>query len=204
MQVLYNHYKEYFSTLDGRLRASQIDELYCFHAAFKGAFRLHLISISTGLRAAEEVAAEESSPGKAAAPPFAGGGGCAAGGEGAALEKPLEAGVHAGTYHCGHVVFTGLPHDAVLKVVVEDDPAFAPKGPPPPLRLRSEGGGGGLEEFVRRPAGECGPSGVGQQSRGVKELTEELKNLSVEELRNSSEKYKALLEARELESTLYG
>jgi hypothetical protein len=50
-------------------------------------------------------------------------------------EPPPLPGTHADPYHCGGVVFTGLPHGSVWKVVVEDDPLYAPTGPAPPLRL---------------------------------------------------------------------
>ncbi len=41
-------------------------------------------------------------------------------------------------------------------------------------------------------------------ARAVAELTNELKNLSADEIRSGNAKYKQLLEERELEATLYG
>ena len=72
-------------------------------------------------------------------------------------------------------------------------PAFAPTGPAPPLRLLAGGGGGG--GVVAR---------AGCAKRSTAELTAELAALSAEELREGSARYKALLEARELESAVFG
>jgi len=94
------------------------------------------------------------------------------------------------------VVFTGLENDSVWRVCVEDDPQFAPRGPPAPLILTSLDQRGEVEARAR------GNGKTGK--RGVDDLTNELKNLDIEELRAGSERYKALLEARDLEDTLYG
>ena len=69
---------------------------------------------------------------------------------------------------------------------------------------RAARAGGGRGERPRRAgrgpaAGAAG--GVGARTRGVAELTAELKGLSVEEL--SGERYKQLLEAREVELALF-
>jgi hypothetical protein len=206
VKLLYNHYKSDFSTLDGRLPAIAVDCEYCFHVAFRGAFKLHLVQpVPGGARAAEEVdgsivaaAATAAAVARAAAPPPE---------EGAPEEPPPLPGAHAEPHHCGGVVFTGLPHGSVWKVLVEDDPLYAPTGPAPPLRLLAFGSGGG-------GGGACGAGGgagavpvvarPGGPNRIANELTQELKDLPVEELRAGSEKYKQLLEARELESALYG
>ena len=90
-------------------------------------------------------------------------------------------------------MFTELAHDSVWKVVVEDDPRYAPKGPPTPLFVSGREG----EMDVRMRGGVAG-------LLRNKALTAELMNLDVEELRAGSERYKALLEAREIEAALYG
>ncbi len=184
MQVLYNHYKEWLPTLDGCLAALEIDKLYCFHAAFKGRFRLHLLAFTPGSKAEGPRAEESTAAQPLEQPP--------AEEEGSSEEgsEPLAPGVHRGPYSCGSTVFTGLPHGAVYKVVVEDDPLYAPKGPPQGIQFLSAA----TEGFVAR-------SGGGLGSRGVQDLTNELKSLSVEQL--SGEKYKAILEAREVEMALF-
>ena len=60
-----------------------------------------------------------------------------------AADPPPPPGAHSGPYHCGGVVFTGLPHGSAWRVAVEDDPLHAPVGPAPPLRLLQGGEGGG-------------------------------------------------------------
>ncbi len=171
-----------------------MDTQYCFHVAFRGSFKLHLVApVPGGARVEEEVDASIVAVAAAAAaarppppPPE----------EGALAEEPPPLpGAHAEPHHCGGVVFVGLPHGSTWRVVVEDDPLYAPTGPAPPLRLVGGGGGGGGAPVVARPGGP---------SRIAKELTQELKDLPVEELRAGSEKYKQLLEARELETALYG
>jgi hypothetical protein len=213
VQLLYNHYKEHFATLDGRLAAAAIDEVYCFHAAYRGEFRLHLAAVAPGAGAASgrvdaaALAQEEVEAPSAAAPAPVPDAGTPA----AEPSQPSEAqqqqpGAHAGPSACGGVVFTGLPHGGVFRVLVEDDPRYAPKGPPPPIRFLAGsggGGGGGAEGGVveRAGRGAAAAGGVGARSRGVAELTAELKGLAVEEL--SGERYKQLLEAREVEMALF-
>ena len=200
MQLLYNHYKEHFATLDGRLAARAIDEVYCFHAAYRGEFRLHLAAVAPGgavsgrvdaaVLAQEEVEAPSADAGEPTPEPSQ------------PSEAPEQPGAHSGPSACGGVVFTGLPHGAVFKVLVEDDPRYAPKGPPPPIRFLAGGGGGAGEGGVVERAGRgAAAGGVGARSRGVAELTAELKGLAVEEL--SGERYKQLLEAREVEMALF-
>ena len=199
MQVLYNHYKEHFDTLDGCLPAIAIDSVYCFHAAFRGDFRLHLHLALPGIKGEGARAEEEVAPLRAHAAEAAEA--AEAAGSGGAAAVAAEPGVHSGPHACGDITFVGLPHGAVYKVIVEDDPAHAPKGPPPPIHFLAGGRDAAVEGFVAR-AGKGGAApGVGGSSRGVQELTRELKGLAVEEL--SGEKYKALLEAREIEMALY-
>ena len=183
VKLLYNHYQEFFATLDGCISALTIDETYCFHAAFKGDFRLHLIPLNPGGQRAKEVVPNTA--------PIATPQSKLEGGE----VEEAEEGVHLHPHACGGVVFTELTNDSVWKVLVEDDPRYAPKGPPTPLFV--SGRVGEMDVRVRGGGG-----GLGKKAADL--LTQELKNLDVEELRAGSERYKALLEAREVEAALYG
>ena len=214
MQLLYNHYREHFATLDGRLAARAVDEVYCFHAAFRGEFRLHLAAVAPGAPASgikldavlaqEEVEAPGAGPPPPPPPPLPPPLPADPGGGADAEPSEPEPGAHAGPSACGGVVFAGLPHGAVFRVVVEDDPRFAPKGPPPPIRFLgggSSGAAGGVVERAGRGPAAAAAGGVGARTRGVAELTAELKGLPAEEL--SGERYKQLLEAREVEMALF-
>lgn len=106
-------------------------------------------------------------------------------------------------HNCGHVVFTHLQPGSFWRVEVEDDPTIV-RPISIPLSLTTPGAGacsvivrGGGSNTSTRSAAAPG-------ARAAAELTNQLKNLSVDELRAGSAKYKELLEARELESTLYG
>jgi FixJ family two-component response regulator len=62
-----------------------------------------------------------------------------------------------------------------------------------------------IRKLTLREAGILEAVGAGlSNNRIANELTQALKDLPVEELRAGSEKYKQLLEARELEAALYG
>lgn len=169
--------------MDGCISALTIDETYCFHAAFKGDFRLHLVPLTPGGQRAKEVVSNTAPIPKSQSPL-----------EGGEVEE-AEEGVHLHPHACGGVVFADLVNESVWKVLVEDDPRYAPKGPPTPLFVSGRVG----EMDVRVRGG-----GGGQGKKAADLLTQELKDLDVEELRAGSERYKALLEAREVEAALYG
>jgi hypothetical protein len=208
VDICFNHYRQSFVTRDGCLRATAIDAAYSFSFAYKGNFRLHLVEallLPTGGRAV-------ASPGFAPSPPVPD---LAAAREITRPPTPAPPSPAAVSEHaiaaaasetwlsieepstpphaCGDIVFCDLPTGSVWRVTVEDDPAIAATASTSVYR----GAESEASSMIAR-----GPRAV--SNRGVAELTQELKNLDVAELRQGSDKYKALLEARELEATLYG
>lgn len=208
VDICFNHYRQAFVTRDGCLRASTIDAAYSFSFAYKGNFRLHLVEallLPTGGRAVASpgfppsppvpdlLAAREITRPPTPAPPAP-----AAVSEhaiaAAASETWLSIDEPSTPPHaCGDVVFCDLPTGSVWRVMVEDDPTIAATASASVYR----GGDSEASSMIVR-----GPRAV--SNRGVAELTQALKNLDADELRQGSDKYKALLEARELEATLYG
>ena len=79
---------------------------------------------------------------------------------------------------------------AVYELLVDEDEG---------AEAASRAAQGGARGFRREPAG-----GGGCVTSGSAALTRELKGMSVDELREGGERYKALLEARDLEDVLYG
>lgn len=209
VEVCFNHYRQAFQTRDGCLRATAIDAAFSFSFAYKGDFRLHLVEallVPTGGRAV-------ASPGFAPSPPVPDlatareimrpptpappapavvssedAVAAAASATWLSIEEPS-----VPPHSCGDIEFCDLPNGSVWRVIVEDDPSVISASAP----VYCGGADARAPPMIAR-----GPRAASQ--RGVAELTQELKNLSVDELRQGSEKYKALLEARELESTLYG
>ena len=68
----------------------------------------------------------------------------------------------------------------------------------PPIGKAPPPGGAPPSGYRAAETAALGPN------RASAALTAELKNLSVDELRDGSDRYKALLEARDLEDCLYG
>ena len=62
---------------------------------------------------------------------------------------------------------------------------------------------GAVASGFKRHASD-GPAAMGVLTASSAHVTAELKKLSVDELREGSDRYKALLEARDLEDVLYG
>jgi hypothetical protein len=96
--------------------------------------------------------------------------------------------------------FLDCVDQAEYRVQIEEDDvseaaALAAAGPPRQIEIIS---------MEAAAAAMHGGSAVGPKGkRGVDALTEELKKLSPEELREAGDKYKQLLEARDLEDILY-
>ncbi len=50
----YNHYRDSFSVVKGRLSPSDISDRYCFDAVFKGAYMLHLLALPEKVQVTED------------------------------------------------------------------------------------------------------------------------------------------------------
>ena len=141
----YNHYKEEFVIVDGRLTSSEIDERFCLSFAFPKC-RLHMTDVE---------------------------------GSASANVDEDEGG------------FANMQTGKTYWVLVEEDAEEA--------KLSEERN----RAYVERKAKQRDEPVCQSEKRGVALLTEELKKLSAEELREAGPRYKELLAARDLEDCLF-
>ncbi|KAJ3285462.1 hypothetical protein HDU79_007327 [Rhizoclosmatium sp. JEL0117] len=145
VQVLYNHYHEFFPIRDGILSGTDIDDKYSFSFVFKGNFQVLLLDAETN----EYIPKLDNS----------------------------------------RWDFANLTDGKVYRVEIELDP----------------------EEQKRmdaRPVGSYGykaakPVGIKSGNAASDLITQELKGMTQEQLMEKGERYKELIEARELEDALY-
>ncbi len=113
----------------------------------------------------------------------------------ARVEERSPAGVHLDT------LFTNCVDGAEYRVEIEEDDgaeaAAAAAAPARKIELIS------MDAAAAAMRGGSDSAVGAKGKRGVDALTEELKKLSPEELRAGGDKYKALLEARDLEDILF-
>ena len=172
----YNHYCSEFDVVDGVLDWEAIDDQYAIGFVFKGAFnaRLH--------------------------PEAAGGGHRPKLLDGATPLLPVGGGLKRGVDEDGELKMIGTFAEVALLneeggqrvyqlQVDEDEEAES-------AAREASGGGGGYN-----PANADALKGATAAS---KDLTNELKSMSVDEIRGQSDRYKELLAARDLEDCLYG
>ena len=174
VHIRYNHYCKPFEVVDGVLAWSKIDEDYCISFVFKGGFVPHLLPEQAGSGRVPKLV-----DGAPAILP-----------DGGALRREVDAEGEpcmVGTFSGVQLVDeAGAPRTYQLFVDEDAEAEEAARGGAPPSGYR---------------AAETAALGPNRASAA---LTAELKNLSVDELRDGSDRYKALLEARDLEDCLYG
>jgi hypothetical protein len=148
--VRYNHYKEEFEIVNGRLAIAEVDDRLCLSFAFPKC-RLHL----TDTDSSQSPNAEEDATGSA---------------------------------------FLDLQSGKTYWVLVEEDAEEA--------KLSEERNRAYVERRAKQ-RDEPGQCSCSTEKRKVALLTEELKQLSAEELREAGPRYKELLAARDLEDCLF-
>ena len=164
--VRYNHYKDEFDVIDGRLQFEEVDRKYALSFAFKGEFSCRLQRSNGDMIDLDEPLRREMRPDPDGFGPDA--------------EEEVVIGCFSGLdLHEPN----GTP--ASYMMVVDEDPALAATAPKHVYRAASSSGA---------------PSG----SRGAALVTAELKQLSAEELREGGDRYRELLEARDLEDVMGG
>lgn len=185
-RVLYNHYRTVFPTVDGVLSAAVIDEKYCFSYVFRGNFQLHLKTAMLGV---------EPTP---------------------VLERHTQGGLDfrdlefvlsddSAAAAAAAAADTGPVPEFKIEVVSDPDAEAesASRAPRRPVALITQKQADEMT-YGRPGAGAGAGSGAGPPgSRAVAELTEELKSLSADELRAQSDRYKTLVESRDLEDILF-
>jgi hypothetical protein len=176
VRVRYSHYCKEFRVVDAVLDFGLVDEEYCISFVFKGAFAPRLLP--------EVCGGSERTPqlvdGATAITP-----------DGPLRRETDEEGdTHiVGTLSGLQLVDEGTGQQMTYQLFVDED------------EVAEDAARGGAARTGYQRADADGLSGATRASAG---LTAELKGLSVDELRGQSDKYKALLEARDLEDVLYG
>ena len=176
MKVRYNHYCKEFDVIDGVLDWVKIDEQYCLGFVFKGLYNVRLL------------------------PEKGGGGRLPMLLEGAAELKPVGGRLQPSVDEDGERIMIGtiaivelldeLGEMRIYQLQVDEDEVAEA------AHLEAIGGHIGYKR-----ADADGLSGVTQAS---KDITKELKSMSVDEIRGGSDRYKELVAARDLEDALYG
>lgn len=185
--VRYNHYSEEFTlSADGKLDFRLVDDKYALTYVFKGKPRIRLQRLASGAAAGGALA-----PATVKGDEIWPDGGALLFPEGRAPAANGLAGAQAvsGT-------FSGLSAGAQYLVVVDEDPKERAKM----AAANAAGSKGGMGS---KSGGGFGRA-VGGGTRGSALITAELKKLSAEELREAGPKYRALLEARDLEDAMGG
>lgn len=214
--------------MDGVVRSRDIDEQYCFSHVYKGglilvlalqcysssaivavsrafkvnrrfyscrnctgAYRMHLNTYVAPARPSREVALELAA-GRPYVPEDTDG-------------LPVGEAVDPAD---GSTLFVGCVRDGVYRVWIEEDKAEAALREQEARFQRAAAAGDALVVAVPGAPAEARLGGGGGAAptggRAVALLTAELKAMSPEELREAGPRYRALIEARDLEDTLYG
>ena len=188
IKVRYNHYCQSFDVVNGKLDWSKIDDSYCISFVFKGDFIPRLLPEASGGDVQRPALQED---GEAVLL------------EGGCLTRHTdEEGdlVTAGTF-AGLSLLNDKGEMMVYQLAIDEDDAaeLAAEAKKRAAAALSRAGasGPGLAPGV-------GQAAVGGLTCGSAHVTTELKKLSLDELREGSDRYKALLEARDLEDVLYG
>lgn len=188
VKVRYNHYCQSFDVVNGKLDWSKIDDSYCISFVFKGDFIPRLLPEASGGDVQRPALQED---GEAVLL------------EGGCLTRHTdEEGdlVTAGTF-AGLSLLNDKGEMMVYQLAIDEDDAaeLAAEAKKRAAAALSRAGasGPGLAPGV-------GQAAVGGLTCGSAHVTTELKKLSLDELREGSDRYKALLEARDLEDVLYG
>ena len=187
--VRYNHYSEQFAlTADGKLDFRLVDDQYALSYVFKGSPRFSL----------RPAAANGSGGGGGGGGGGSGSGGSGGGGgaekallpDGGKLSfEPTPSGQRAAVG-----TFSGLAAGGEYVVEVEEDPKEKAKA----------AAAGGSKAYISSKGGGASGFGraVGGGTRGSALVTAELKKMSAAELKEAGPKYRALLEARDLEDAM--
>ena len=185
--IRYNHYVDSFPLLaGGKLDFRLVDEKYALSYVFKGSpsFRLRPVGGAGGGARAGCAGGDERRG--------------AGGSDGEAI-SPNEIDIRPdGGERSAGCSFSGLVAGREYLVMVDEDPKEK-------ARAAANGGSKAYSAAVGSKGGGGGfGRAVGGGTRGSALVTAELKKMSAEELREAGPKYRALLEARDLEDALGG